>query len=418
MTSRLHVAALLANGSRIKQYGVGAFLLLGANLVSGVSLALISSGRLTFIDSEIANFIVIFIQWQVFALTVAKFGIDQVVFAAVSADRTLVFDATRHITRRVLPASVLFAIIIGALFSPWAALGLLFSLPVDAYSVMRIADLNARKKFPQAASASLFNYPVFLLLVLIVGLTVGLNTAWVIVLFISSSLTRAAYLWLISRRNPADASSYRRVDSDVSTPMVLQQAMNYWMFRSDVLLLSLAGSAGISALEIQKYLFLSRFCDFVAVLVTSLGPVFLPLLFVKYPYGVGGTRSRLRQTLFYVGMVVAMFVLIVPASLIYRELWSTGRISWEEFLPFLVVSALILLPNIVTYSMLRQGYLQGLLRNQTLAVFCGALWVVAVILLFTAGLAYLPTMIIIQLGGFTALSVLLAWGRQRDLVLS
>jgi hypothetical protein len=416
MTTRPIVDSLLANRARIKQYGAGAFLLLGANLISGVSLALISSGRLSFIGTEVANFIVIFIQWQVFALTGAKFGIDQVVFAAVSADNTITFDASRHIVRRVIPITVLFAVIIGMVYSPWASLGLLVSLPLDTYSVMRIADLNARKKFPLAAAASLFNYPVFVVLLVVIGLTVELSAVWVVVVFCFSSFTRALYLWGMLRLSKSRGSALKQVDSQVSMPMVMQQAMNYWLFRSDVLLLSFAGPAGIPALDIQRYLFLSRFCDFVAVLINSLGPVVYPLAFIRYPFGQDGARSRRQQAVRLGAAFAGMFVILSPLLFLYQMLWSSNDITPIQALPFLIEAALILLPNLITYSMLRQSYLPSLLRNLIASLGVGFTSLIGIIVLSTGNLHLLPLMIVIQLGAFTILGIAASWGKTKALV--
>jgi hypothetical protein len=313
---------------------------------------------------------------------------------------------------------VLFAVIIGMVYSPWASLGLLVSLPLDTYSVMRIADLNARKKFPLAAAASLFNYPVFVILLVVIGLTVELSAVWVVAVFCFSSFTRALYLWGMSRLSKSRGSALKQVDSQVSMPMVMQQAMNYWLFRSDVLLLSFAGPAGIPALDIQRYLFLSRFIDFVAVLINSLGPVVYPLAFIRYPFGQDGARSRRQQAVRLGAAFVGMLVFVTPLLFLYQMLWASNDITPIQALPFLFISALMLPPNLITYSMLRQGYLPSLLRNLIIAIIFGVLALAMAFAISNLTLAILPWMLMVQLLGFTIIGLQMRWSRQKPVYIS
>jgi hypothetical protein len=201
-------------------------------------------------------------------------------------------------------------------------------------------------------------------------------------------------------------------------PMVMQQAMNYWLFRSDVLLLSFAGPAGIPALDIQRYLFLSRFIDFVAVLINSLGPVVYPLAFIRYPFGQDGAKSRRQQAVRLGAAFAGMLVFVTPLLFLYQMLWASNDITPIQALPFLFISALMLPPNLITYSMLRQGYLPSLLRNLIIAIIFGVLALATAFAISNLTLAILPWMLIVQLLGFTIIGLQMRWSRQKPVYIS
>ena len=98
----LGVVRLIASG------GIGAF-----------SLSLLASGRLP-VSTEQSSFAILFIQWEALALTIAKVGGDQLIFAVVSADPSQRVELHPLIKRVVLPLSILAGLLAALAFGPTA----------------------------------------------------------------------------------------------------------------------------------------------------------------------------------------------------------------------------------------------------------------------------------------------------------
>src|SRR3990172_11695978 len=128
----------------IKKALIGFVSLLSSGVVSAVGFMLIASQRMTLFDQHLAAFLILFVQWQTFGLKIYKIGIEAVVFAAVSSDQNKYFDPRQFIVRTVLPLAGFFSIVVLFVFSLWAAVVSFGSILLDAYSLIIMADLNAR----------------------------------------------------------------------------------------------------------------------------------------------------------------------------------------------------------------------------------------------------------------------------------
>jgi hypothetical protein len=400
--------------SQVSRSIVGIISLLGSSLLSGVCLTLIASNRFSVIKPSLGIFIILFIQWQTLGLTIAKFGIDQIVFASISSNKHIYFKVREHILARVLPLTIFFAIAISFVFSPWAALVTFISILLDTYSLMLLADLNARGLHVQASISNLLNYPVFFLMLVAGVYFLEFQENEILFIFGLSSFFRFAWT-LKNRPIPKDAKA---VDCRGSLRMGIQQILNYCLCRLDQIVLPLIIGEYKIIEASHKFIFLSKFTELLSAMVVIVGAVILPKVYISYPYNLKKfyslTRSNLNRRVLFILLGLAI---LGPTLMLltYTKFWSGSLIAFTTTLPFLVHSLCIFPTYVITYSMMRQGYLSGLLRNLSISFFVGIL---TCFVTFYGKLSWeqtLPWLVPIQLLTFITLTFLLKWGVKREL---
>ncbi len=378
--------------------------LLGSGVVSAVALTIITSNRWQLLDPGVGISLVLFLQWQTFGLTLTKLGIDQVVFATINEDPKRRLDTSVHMRGRALPLGLAFGALVAAVFGPWYGLACFLSLMLDTDAILLATDLNARERYTGVMIASLLNYPLFFLLLF--GLepwhpvTIGLALA----LFVMTSFTRWA--WLSATRplqNNLPAYACQGTALTGVAPL-----LNHLMCRVDQVLL---GTSFITTLVAtlqgdfaRQLLFLGRYQELLSGSLAMLSGILLPRLFLRYPFVVSGllTTAASRPRL------IIVYLFAVGSSLAaYSVLWQGSPLS-----PVLVmsnaVSAVLALPaNVLTYSMIRQGYLRGLVLNLAIAVTLG-LTVIVASYMFHAPIIFV-TAVPLQLAIFVWLASARSW---------
>lgn len=390
----------------IKRILTGFVSLLGSSVISAIGFVAIASNRFVSFESSLAVFLILFVQWQTLGLTIAKTGMEQVVFALVSENDKAYFSATRYVFRTALPLTATFSLCVLFTFSPWAAAVAFGTIMLDTWSLIIMADLNARQKFITTAFSNLLNYPLFFIVIFLLNHFGELSKTSTLAVFLGSSCIR--WLWLLSNQ-PARAG-LREVVSAANVQMGLQQALNYMLFRADQIALAILGLKMQQSESAGMYLFLAKFPELVSGVMVVVGTVFFPRMYLKYPFDLQTLINTARNE----SILVAAYVLSVSSALFgYLFLWKGESISPYLVVPFLIHALCIIIVNNVTYSTLRQGYLNRLLTNLTWAVLSGA--ALCLIVYHEFSIRLLSWLVPIQLLLFIVLSLTLAWGQRRDL---
>ena len=391
---------------RTMAWGLG---LQGASqTVAAVCFLLLASDKYSPLGAGLITLSILFIQWQVFGLTIAKLGVEQQVFAAVSRNPGLRFDAWRHVIRRTLPLAVLFSLLALAVFPAWAAPIFLISIVCDTWSLMLISDHNARGQYGVTAAANLLNYPLFFALLFGGAMTIGWSPFGVLLAFSTTSIVR--WLYLVARPTPPRTSL---VVASGNLPMGVQQALNFGLFRLDELLLAMI-VLGAGATMGREFVFQARFPQLISIIVVLSGVVVFPHFYLEC--GRHG-RPRLCGTPLRASHLVVLAVIgvvgLFAMNIVYR------RLLWAEpttlpSVPFVLHACAVLPVNVITYSMLRQGCLLGLLRNLACSLAVGGVYLAVARLAgcpWTHALAWLSA---IQLTAMIAFSFMLPWGTSRN----
>jgi len=378
----------------------------GAGLVSALSIFWLASNRIESIPPHLVASALLAIQWHAVGLTLAKFGIDYAVFAIVSRTPGVGFRTRTALAFPILPATAAFLAGSLGLFAPAAAALLSLAVLLDTLSTILAAQLNARRRFSEAAFGNLLNYPLFVALWVAAARSGGPSLEQALALFAASSGVRYAWLAWRSRSGMHEAKSF---DLTVKGWIGAQGALNLFAFRSDQIALALllflgadwvAGSADLNA-----YVFLARFPELATGILVLAGTVLFPGRHLGPRPLAGGGR-----VLGYYGALAASILVLAAAGVVAALPVFVGKTppaAWVA--PFILQVPLVLLANLVTYSMQSQGYLPGLLRN----LLAGSLAGLAVIGLAVAGhsLAGVAWGGPVQLAVFVALGLVADWGR-------
>lgn len=351
----------------IRKKFVGFVSLLGSGVISAIGFMLIASQRWSLFDQHLAAFIILFVQWQTLGLTISKVGIENVVFAVVSSDRNKCFDSWQFILRKVLPLAGLYSVVVWFIFSPLAALVSFGSILLDASSLIIMADLNARGYYRITSISNLLNYPIFFLILVYLHYLDKLNLNFALGTFLFSSLLR--WLWLAKTR--VIPANREEVICTASLEMGMQQVLNYLLFRNDQLIISFFLLSTLATKKIGTYVYMAKFPEIVASVMVVAGTVYFPSMYIQYPVNWARVFSQIKKYRLY---VLAYCLLMAGVVLMYRRFWSGVSFPLLVLLPFLIQALMVIIINNVTYSMLRQGYISGLLRNLIVSIIAGLLY--------------------------------------------
>lgn len=380
---------------------------MSSGVVSAVGFMLISSQRWTLIDQRLAAFIILFVQWQTLGLTISKIGIENVVFAVVSSDRNKYFPPRQFVINKVLPLAGLYSLLVGFVFSPYAAIVSFSSIVLDASSLIIMADLNARGSYRITSISNLLNYPVFFLIMVSLHYVGELNLNLALVAFLSSSLLR--WLWLAKKKFiPA---SRQEVTCAVNLGMGIQQVLNYLLFRSDQLIISFFLLTTFAVGDIGVYVYMAKFPEIISSAMVVAGTVYFPKMYIQYPFSGATIFQQMKKYRLY---ILTYGLLLVVVITMYRKFWNGSPIPVYVIIPFLLHALLVIFTNNVTYSMLRQEYLSRLLLNLIFSIAVGVLYFVFT-LIKGIDIYALAWVVPIQLISFLILSLYTKWGKQKDL---
>ncbi len=378
-----------------------------AQAVCAFCFLLLASSRYSPLQSNSVTWIILFIQWQVLGLTISKLGAEQTVFATVSRNPGVRFDARRHVLKRAFPLALVFALPAMLVFPVWTMPIIVATIAFDTWSLLLIADNNARGNYGVTAAAKLLNYPLFFLLLFVGGIMADWSLHGVLIAFCASSIAR--WLFLVSRPAPL-GTSLAAVGNNL--PMGFQQALNYGLFRLDEVLLA-AVVIGTAALAGREYVFQARFPHMISMLALMVGVVLFP-----HFYLVCGPRGlpRFGSMPFRAGAIwitaAAGVAGVVGVNYLYRLIMWDGECALPE-LPFILHACAILPVNMITYSMLRQGCLRGLLRNLLGGVTVGIIYLSVALSLGYSWPFALCWLSAVQLYAMIALSLLFNWGKSK-----
>jgi len=392
--------------SELKRACVGFISLLGSSVISAIGFIIIASNRWVAFDPAAAVSLILFVQWQTLGLTIAKTGMEQVVFALVTEDDGAYLDPARYVFRKAAPLAGIFSLAVLFVFSPWAACVAFCTILLDTWSLIIMADLNARQRFKTTALSNLFNYPLFFIVIFALNHASRLDTNVTLAVFLASSALR--WLWLWSNRTAR--AGRREVDCTANVRMGTQQALNYLLFRADQIILAVLGLKMQMDSTVGMYVFLAKFPELVSGVMVVAGTVIFPRMYIRYPFDRQALLGAVRA---HSGYIAGYTAAVAAALFAYLALWNGQAIPLYLAVPFLVQSLCIVLANNITYSTLRQGYLQRLLVNLTRAVLAGG--VIFLFLQHDFSIRTLSWIVPVQLLLFIGLSLTLGWGRRREL---
>jgi len=383
---------------------VGLTVQIAVGICSASCILLLLSRRLSPLSDVESLFLVLFLQWHTFGLTLAKFGIDQLVFSQVTHDPSTGFCFPRVIWRCCLPVAVVYSLASSFWLGGYTAFVLSVCIVLDCYSVLSSADWNARGRYLAVAACSLINYPIFFGLTGILTCFIEVQREHVMSCFLASSLLRAAYC-----HKYRDDETRRLVDPLMPVGLLSQQLLNYWLFRGDQLLLMANWSWAAQQPETRDYLLNAKFGELTAYLVTLVGVVVLPLWFL-------GPDDSWRKKVQRISVIfLCGWILLGITKFFYLRIMHGSALPGCA-IPLLIVAACAQPSHLLIYSFLRAHCLRGLLRTLALAACFGAM---TTVLMVSSSHSWYPALAwgaAGQTAVFCVIPLLFHWGSPRCLV--
>jgi len=339
---------------------------IGTGLVGAVCIALMTSGKVSFVSAGDAARLAIFIAFQVLGITLVKAGLDSYLFARAASEEEGALYNLRPIFRANI-FRVWIAFSIGSYFilGTWlSALICSVSVLCDVYAAVRTAEYTARQQFRIVAIANLTKYPLYFSLLFIIGtfLTIGYNDLLYLFLFIS--LFRSLVLFVISAQ-----FTFESVPTFSFGLLGLQQIFNYMLFRLDQISMPLI-SRSMPALDstgLSDFVFLTKYPELVSYFAAALGSIVFPKLDAYW--GSNSHDSRRERWLINMGLVV----LCVFGLLIYVVILQDGIDISYVFLPLVLAAFLSFEVNFVSFRMLSENSFKRLLVGSGIGVLFGVI---------------------------------------------
>lgn len=353
----------------MRRIAYNAFLLLGSGLLSALAFALLSSGRWQIMNSATIAFFLLFIQWQLLAVSVAKLGADQVAYVIARKDPKKCVDAEAFLIRKALPLLLFFSIGLLFIFSNYLAIVVIFlSASADIWSLLLAADQNARRRFSATAFSNLLNYPLFFLIIILLRPFVDIHQDVVLLVFLSTSILRLIWLRWHAKKNIAPQKVVTAIDLEMGG----QQVLNFAVYKLDQLIVgSTVLRSNLSGLQerfVNQFLFMSKFPELVCAVIVALGVMFLPAISVRSEIEA---RQLLCNRRTVMSIVIYMCSLMLAVS-VYVSLGSeTMDLKLSFIAPFFLASVLALPVYVLSYAMLQEGYVSHLLLCLLLALVAG-----------------------------------------------
>jgi hypothetical protein len=113
------------------------------------------SGRLQLLTPSSAVFMIAMLQWITFGVTVAKFGLDIFIYAAVTRSDVILFDLAPFVSRFTIPAAVIIAGLSVTTFGFVNSVGCFLGIVLESVSIILIAEKTARSEYAAAVRCRL-----------------------------------------------------------------------------------------------------------------------------------------------------------------------------------------------------------------------------------------------------------------------
>jgi hypothetical protein len=322
---------------------VNFFLLLLPGAISALLIFFISSNKLFSGDKDYTLSLLNFYQLQMLGITVAKYGIDQMVISRLQpGNRT---DTNTFFIQRVLPLTLVFCIVIGFIKGWIYAAFLALIIPMEIMSILVSVEWSVSNRVKFTSLLTLLGNPLAFILTYIVHKQNLLSVNLMFACFLFSSLIRITLALLF--RNKGSKTKI----AILSYHVPLQQIGNYFMFRLDQVIIAM--SLGISFFNnkslITHYLFLAKFPEVASGVIVTLAPILYRHLGDQAEVSL---KKLFNDKLF---LLISLCICICQFAVSFFLFKPGTDNDVLLFLPFVLSSLLILPANLVTYILLKKA---------------------------------------------------------------
>lgn len=387
---------------RYRFFITNALKLVGSGVLATLCLILMASNNVFRFPTEFTTRLILFFQWETMGLTIAKLGMDSFTYAQVTKSINKIPDFGRiNIFGSILALTFCgFSLFI----YPLKIVLLLFgAIILDVNSAVFIALLNAKEKYNRSVTASLLNYPLFFVILLIYDALVyySFSFFFIICLFLFSSFIRFLFLLTDFKRGNRLTA---KIDK-VNLLLGVQQALNYYAYKADQIIFNLTALLIFFQLKnvdlIIQLLFFCKIAELIGGLCVALSPLYLSRIY-KYKAN-GSLPSLIKKNVMYILLVVIGIILLFLGSMV---IWKGAQpLNLYLCIPYVFFSLLMLPVYQITYNFFRNNRIKNLVSILLRAVSGGiVLFILAIIFKDLIFVSYIPFLNLLLILIITAIS--------------
>lgn len=352
--------------SLVRTWALPLISVIGTGLVGAVCIALMTSGKVSFVTADAAASLAIFIAFQVLGITLVKAGLDSYIFArAATAQAVELYNLSHAFRPKIFGVWIAFSISSYFVMDGWLS-AVICSVAVlcDVYAAVRIAEYTARKHFRIVTVANLAKYPLYFFLLFIIGSTVTIGYDDLLYLLLLVSLFRFLVLLAISSR-----FTFLSLPSYSFGLLGVQQVFNYLLFRLDQVSIPFISKSmpALDSTGLSNFVFLSKYPELVSYFAAAMGSIVFPKLLVRWDSSYLDSK---RERYF---INIGLFILCGCGLLIYIMLLQSSLDIGFAFLPLVLAACLSFEVNFTTFRMLAANSFRRLLTGLGMGVLLGVI---------------------------------------------
>ena len=354
---------------KYKQYFPIIAKLLGSGILTSLGFVLLSSGKIDYISKELSIKILLFIQFQIIGLTIVKYGLDTLVFAKMLETKESIYNPIEYIKKRGVLLSLLCAIVYIIMYDYQMAIVVFLTIILDVYSVISIVQMNVLKHYNYSFFANLVSYPLFFLVLLVSSLFFEYEYWQMILLYVLCIFSRFLLSWrFINSQKKLEGTHQLHLEIPIN--LGIQQILNFSLFKIDQIIISLGAAImivlGLSEVDIQQILFLTRFPELVSGVLVSLSFLYAPYLVIDDSHKLMDVLGKYKWyfLLYIVGLLLVFGV--------YLFIWEgEENINIFYVVTYFLVSVLALFVNMITLGYMKKSKVNNLVKNLLISNLLG-----------------------------------------------
>lgn len=340
--------------------------LLGSGIISSIGIVLFSSNTIKFIDVKIVIDILIILQIHSIGLTITKLSFDAISYSYFLNNKNFRPKIKNFIFKKALILAI--PILIFAVYRFSYIIGFLIFINVilDQFSNLVINQLNYRHLFNKAFILNLLSYPLFFLTIILVSYYFKFNLEYYLIIFFICLILK----FLLSNYFYNRIFYTEDIDLLPNWNMGFQQIFNYFLFKSDTIIISLPlvfiSTLNIDKSEILEIFYLSRFPELVSGLTLALSVLYYP----RYIFNSGSeflNKIKLKDFLFYFSSIIILFG-------IFLFFWKHSyNLKIYNIIFYFFNGFFVLVCNLITFNLIKMEKYKLLINNLLISCVFGVI---------------------------------------------
>lgn len=340
--------------------------LLGSGIISSIGIILLSSNAIKFLDVNIVIDLLIIIQIHSIGLTITKLSFDVISYSFFLNNKNFRPKIKKFLFKKSLILAI--PILIFAIYRFGYVIGILIFLNIilDQFSNLVINQLNYRHLFNKAFILNLLSYPLFFLTIILVSYYFKFNLLYYVIIFFICLALKFIFSEYFYNR------IYFTKDIDLlpNWNMGFQQILNYLLFKSDTIIISLPlvfiSILNIDKSELLEIFYLSRFPELISGITLALSVLYYP----RYIFISGSEflhKIKLKDFLFYIFSVVLLFS-------IFLLFWKhSQKLNTYNIIFYFLNGFFVLFCNLITFNLIKMEKYKFLINNLLLSFSFGVI---------------------------------------------